>query len=169
MASADLVSWLAMSLLRRSLATTSRGAAASTAVLFLFLLLPGCQSAAAHYELHARAIGQFAAQETRSYIEQDATLLDRPGDRSRSLEQVESLERMTAEADVSRLHAIERAWADVGPMFKAYVRNDSAISSDRKQALLTIAATFDRLNRAEHGRQAGWLRVQGMRRRLEPN
>lgn len=145
-------------------------AAAPVGVALLFCTLStGCQSAAAHYEHQAQAVGQLAARETRSYIERDPAFLDRPDDRSRSLQQVDWLERMTTDPDVARLGAIEQAWSAVAPLFQTYVRDDPALDPAHKQALLAMASSFDLLNRAERGRQSAWRRVQGTRYRLEPN
>ena len=141
----------------------------ATITLLLCGLSPGCQSAAAHYQQQAQWVGSVAACETRSYIERDPTLAERPDDRSRSLEQVESLERIVAYADVSRLVEIERAWVMVASLFRAYVQGDVDLDPSRRDALLAMANSFDQMNRTERGRQLAWFREQGRRYRLEPN
>jgi len=141
----------------------------SVAGLLLCTWAQGCASAAAVYRQQAQAIGQVAASQTRTYIEHDPALLDRPNERKQSLRQVDLLERMTAEVDVQRVAAIEQAWSAVAPMFEAYVWGDPSLDHDRKMMLLAMARSFDRLNRAERGRQAAWLRIQRMPLRAEPN
>ena len=129
----------------------------------------GRQSAAAHYQQQARRVGCIAARETRAYIERDQALSDHPDDRSRSLEQVEQLERIAGYADVTRLAEIQQSWMSVAPVFRAYVLADADLDPGRRDALLAMANSFDQLNRTERGRQLAWFREQNMRHRFEPN
>lgn len=146
-----------------------RHAAVGLSALLLAAACAGCQSSAVTYRERAHRAGQRAAEEARAYVARDESLAKRPSDRDYRFDQIRWLEQATASAARVDVAATEPAWEAVAPLLRAYVTADANLDAQRRQALLDLAQGFDRLNRAERGRQAAWTREQRWQFRVEPN